>query len=555
MGLAVGSTERLAPGELMETTRLRFPTTYAPPLARPVRAPTGGPPRSRPSGALRRDAFANLVGRAWVALSGLVFVPLYIKLLGVEAYGLVGFAATLQVGMSLLDVGLATTLNRELARAGGGWRTEGGRGYTAQQQRDLVRTLEITYWVAALVIVALVEIAAPAIARGWLHPERLSTGSVENAIRLIGITIALQFPFTLYEGGLLGIGRQVALNVILVVGATLRFGAVVAVIVWVSPTIEAFFVWQVAVTALQTTAGAWLLWWSLPSGNGRPRFRLHVLSGVWRFAAGMAGITLTAVVLTHMDKLVLSKLLTLADFGYYTLATVATGVLYMLFLPLFQAAFPRFAQAVAVGDSAALSRLYHRSAQGMSVLVLPAATVLAFFAREIMLLWTRSPEAAEATRVIVALIAAGTALHGLMNIPYALQLAAGWTRLALYTNVVAIAVLLPAIVVLSSRYGAVGAAVVWLALNVGYATIGVGLMHRRLLRGELTRWYLADVGLPLVASVGAAGAVRLVVAGPASALALLATIVAALTLTYLAAAGATAAGRDVLRRVRVAGSG
>jgi O-antigen/teichoic acid export membrane protein len=549
VGLAVGSAERLAPGELMESTRLRYPTTYAPPLGRPVRAPTGGQPPGRPSGALRRDAFANLVGRAWIALAGLVFVPLYIKLLGVEAYGLVGFAATLQVGMSLLDVGLATTLNRELARmrAGGGRSAEGAEGHVAQQQRDLVRTLEITYWVAALAIVVLVELGASAIAGRWLHPERLSTGSVETAIRLIGITIALQFPFTLYEGGLLGIGRQIALNVVLVVGATLRFGAVVAVLVWVSPTIEAFFVWQVVVTALQTTAGAWLLWWSLPTGR-RPRFRLHVLSGVWRFAAGMAGITLTAVVLTHMDKLVLSKLLTLADFGYYTLATVATGVLYVLFLPLFQAVFPRFSQAVAAGDAATLNRLYHRSAQAMSVLVLPAATVFAFFAREVMLLWTRSPEAAEATRVIVAVFAAGTALHGLMNIPYALQLAAGWTRLALYANVVAIVVLLPAIVVLSSRYGAVGAAVVWLALNVGYATIGVGIMHRRLLRGELTRWYLVDVGLPLVASVGAAGAVRLVAAGPTSVLALFATIFVALTVTYLAAAGATTVGRDALRR-------
>ncbi len=526
---------------MTESTRLRVPTTYAPPVAPPVRAPRAQPPKRRSSGALRRDTFANLVGRGWAALAGLVFVPLYIELLGVEAYGLVGFAATLQVGISLLDVGLATTLNRELARRGAG-------SGTAQEQRDLVRTLEITYWFAALVIVALVELAAPAIAGRWLHPERLSTASVEHAIRLIGITIALQFPFMLYEGGLLGIGRQVAVNVLLVAGATLRFGAVVAVLVWVSPTIEAFFLWQVAVTALQTAAGGWLLWSSLPRAKSRPRFRRDVLARVWRFAAGMAGITLTAVVLTHMDKLVLSKLLPLTDFGYYTLATVAAGVLYMLFLPLFQAVFPRFSQLVAIGDVRALSELYHRSAQALGVLVLPAATVLALFSHEIMLLWTRSPEAADATRVVVALFAVGTALHGLMTIPYALQLAAGWTRLALYANLVAIGVLLPAMVVLSSRYGAVGAASVWVALNAGYATIGVGTMHRRLLRGELGRWYVADVGLPLVASVVAAGAVRLAVPAPNGTLALFAVVALTLVLSYAAASAATPVGRDLLRR-------
>jgi O-antigen/teichoic acid export membrane protein len=491
--------------------------------------------------ALRRDTFANLVGRGWVALAALVFVPLYIKLLGVEAYGLVGFAATLQVGLSLLDVGLATTLNRELARMNAGGATE-----TAAHQRDLVRTLEIIYWIAALVTVGLVELAAPAIAGRWLHPERLSTGAVESAVRLMGIVIALQFPFTLYEGGLLGIGRQVALNVLLVVGATLRFGAVVAVLIWVSTTIEAFFVWQVAVSAVQTVAGGWLLWRSLPKAATRPRFRKSILVDVWRFAAGMAGISLTAVVLTQMDKLVVSKLLSLTAFGYYTLAASAAGILYVLFLPLFQAVFPRFSQLTAAGDEQELSALYHRSAQTLAVLVLPAAAVLAFFSYEIMLAWTRNTEVAVTTQWVVALFAVGTAINGLMNVPYALQLAAGWTKLAVCTNLVAIAFLLPAVVVLASRYGPVGAAIVWVVLNVGYATIGVGIMHRRLLRGELGRWYAKDVGLPLVVTVAAAGAIRLAFPAPGSIPAIVAVILLALAVTYLAASAATPVGRDLL---------
>jgi O-antigen/teichoic acid export membrane protein len=525
---------------MTQSTRLRVPTTYAPPLAPPLRAPQ--PPRRLSLRALRRDTFANLVGRGWVALAGLVFVPLYLELLGVEAYGLVGFAATLQVGLSLLDVGLATTLNRELARM-----NAGGGAESAARQRDLVRTLEIIYWIAALVIVGLVELAAPAIAERWLHPERLSTGSVETAVRLMGVVIALQFPFTLYEGGLLGIGRQVTLNVLLVIGATLRFGAVIAVLIWVSTTIEAFFAWQVAVSAVQTVAGGWLLWRSLPKGATLPRFRKSLLVEVWRFAAGMAGISLTAVVLTQMDKLVVSKLLSLTAFGYYTLAASAAGMLYVLFLPLFQAVFPRFSQLTAIGDKRELSALYHRSAQTLAVLVLPAAAVLSFFSYEIMLAWTRNVEVAAATQWVVTLFAVGTAINGLMNVPYALQLAAGWTRLAMYANVVAIAILLPALVLLASRYGAVGAAIVWVVLNVGYATIGVGIMHRRLLRGELGRWYARDVGLPLLASVTAAGAIRLVFPAPKGVPALLAVIFLALAVTYLATSAATPVSRNVLR--------
>jgi O-antigen/teichoic acid export membrane protein len=526
-------------------TRLRIPTTYTPPLAPPVRAPE--PPRRLSLRALRRDTFANLVGRGWVALSALVFVPLYIKLLGVEAYGLVGFAATLQVGLSLLDVGLATTLNRELARMAAGGGERGAGSATAERQRDLVRTLEIIYWIAAVVIVVLVELTAPAIARQWLHPERLSTGSVETAVRLMGIVIALQFPFTLYEGGLLGIGRQVGLNVLLVIGATLRFGAVIGVLIWLSTTIEAFFAWQVAVSAVQTVAGGWLLWRSLPKAARRPRFQKSMLLEVWRFAAGMAGISLTAVVLTQMDKLVVSKLLSLTAFGYYTLAASAAGILYVLFLPLFQAVFPRFSQLTAPGDQRELSALYHRSAQALAVLVLPAAVVLAFFSYEVMLAWTRNAGVALATERVVTLFAIGTAINGLMNVPYALQLAFGWTKLAVYINVVAIAFLLPAIVLLARHYGSVGAASVWVVLNVGYATIGVGIMHRRLLRGELGRWYAKDVGLPLLATAAGVGAIRLAFPAPASTPARFAVVLLALAVSYLAASAATPVGRDVLR--------
>ena len=45
----------------------------------------------------------------------LAFVPLYIKFMGIESYGLVGIFASLLALFGLLDMGLSTTLNRELA--------------------------------------------------------------------------------------------------------------------------------------------------------------------------------------------------------------------------------------------------------------------------------------------------------------------------------------------------------------------------------------------------------------------------------------------------------
>ena len=118
-----------------------------------------------------------------------------------------------------------------------------------------------------------------------------------------------------------------------------------------------------------------------------------------------------------------------------------------------------------------------------------------------MLLWTQSPVIAEHTHVLVSILVIGTAINGILNISYALQLASGWTRLAVLANVVSVLFLVPILIVFIKWYGVVGAASVWVILNVGYMFISIPIMHRRLLPTEKWRWYFEDVGRPLFAAV------------------------------------------------------
>ena len=94
---------------------------------------------------LKRNIIANFAGQGWSALMGLAFVPLYIKFLGIEAYGLIGFFAMLQGAFQILDFGLSQTMNREMARYS-------AIPDKAGEARDLVRTLEVGYWIIGFVI-------------------------------------------------------------------------------------------------------------------------------------------------------------------------------------------------------------------------------------------------------------------------------------------------------------------------------------------------------------------------------------------------------------------
>ena len=70
---------------------------------------------------VKLNIIANYSGKAWMTLMSLAFIPLYIKFLGIEAYALIGFFATLTSIFGVLDLGLSATLNREFGRASVTW--------------------------------------------------------------------------------------------------------------------------------------------------------------------------------------------------------------------------------------------------------------------------------------------------------------------------------------------------------------------------------------------------------------------------------------------------
>lgn len=478
---------------------------------------------------LKKNLVANIAGMSWTALVGLVCTPFYIRFMGIEAYGLVGFCLILQSVFQIMDLGLSPTMNREMAR----YSVQPDK---ADEARDLVRTAETASWGIGISIGILLLALAPAIASHWFKAGALPIAEIRRSVGIMGLVVALQLPLGCYQGGLMGLQKQVVLNGVRVASATAA-GAGAILILWkISPTPTAFFSWQIAVTVFQVALTMVLLRRNLPKGHRPARSDARLVRNVWRFAAGMSGITVTALILTQMDKVILSNMLNLKMFGYYTLAGVVSGGLYMFITPVFSAVFPRLSALVAAGDERETRLLYHRGSQAMAVLVLPIAAILSVFSFELVSLWTGSPEMARRAAPLVSLLATGTALNGLMNLPYALQLAHGVTRIGIAINSALIVLLVPATVLLARLYGAVGGAAVWLILNGIYMAVGIPITHRRLLAGETRRWMLEDVGPPLLGAVAVAFVGRLLIAGTMHRLAATASLAAVLLCAMAVAA-------------------
>jgi O-antigen/teichoic acid export membrane protein len=475
------------------------------------------------------NVLANLLGQALSALAQLLFIPVYIRVLGIEAYGLVGFYTMLQGLLMALDLGLSSTVNRELAR-------RSARSDASGDARDLVRTLETAYWALGLGIGAALVAAAPTLARHWVRPVGIPADEVTAALRIMGVALAFNWPVTLYQGGLLGLQRQRTLNAIRGAMSFLAWGGSALVLVSISPALRAFFAWHVVAGGTYALLLAAALWRALPPSDHPPRWRAALLRATWRFAAGVGALTVSGLVLSQLDKVLLSRVLDLRAFGYYTLAVVLSNGLYVLINPVHNALFPRFSALAALGDARVLADVYHWGAQVMAVLILPTALVLSLFSFEAVLVWTGSTETAARAAPILRMLAIGTAVNGLMHVPFALQLAHGWTRLGLAITMGLMAAMVPSLLWAVGRYGAVGAAWVWAGLNIVYAIVGVPATHARLLRGEAGRWVAADIAPPLTAALVAAGGWRWLVTGPLTRGAAMATLLAALLTAAAAAA-------------------
>jgi O-antigen/teichoic acid export membrane protein len=254
----------------------------------------------------------------------------------------------------------------------------------------------------------------------------------------------------------------------------------------------------------------------LPLAPARPRFSLAALKAVRGFAGGVFGVSITAMILWQIDKVVLSRLLGLTDLGHYMLASTVAAGLMLVGGPVVIAVAPALVRRTEAGDTPLLAATYHQAAQLVATALAPVALLMIVFPYGLLFAWTGDPVLAGRTGPILSLLAIGTFLNALYQVPYQLQVAAGWTSMSLKLFVAALMLLILLLAVLVPVGGPVAAAGAWASANLVIICVGVGLCHRRLLVGERRRWILADTLAPIGGAVGVM-AIALLLQPPATA--------------------------------------
>lgn len=443
---------------------------------------------------VKKNVIANYLGRGWGAVAAFLFIPFYIQFLGIEAYGVIGFFASLMAALTLLDFGMGQTLVREAAR-------------TSESEVEksaltgLLGTLEYVYWGVGALAAVTIWFLSGWFARDWLSAQELSHSDLALIVQIMGFVAATRWAASPYRSSLIGLQNQVWLNVYEATFVTIRGVGAIAVLAWISETVLAFFIYQGLISIIDIICLR-LKVWHLISGNRFvvPHFDLKQLKRIGRFAGGVATISLLGSGISQLDKLLLPGLVSLKMFGYYMVAHTLGRAIVQLSFPVATAYRPLFAKLVANKQDAELSNQYHKASQLMAVSLIPAAIVIAVFSEQLLWLWTNNREIVDEASSLVSLITIGTMLNGLVNIPYSVQLAYGYLKLGLIVNFVSAILLMPAFYFGVINYGVIAAGWIWLVLNLSYVLVNVSIMHRHYLPKQAVRWYMQDI-LPVIGGV------------------------------------------------------
>ncbi|HDY7937929.1 TPA: lipopolysaccharide biosynthesis protein [Vibrio vulnificus] len=443
---------------------------------------------------LKRNIIANYASQLYVTGVGITILPLYIKYMGAESYGLVGFFAMLQAWFTVLDLGLSPTISRETARYNGG-------SMSGLEFRRLLRALSMIFLGIAVFGATVLLISSERIASNWLTVEVLSIEEVMFAVQVMSVSVALRWICGLYRGIVTGSEKLVWLSAFNVFIATLRF-LVVFISMWLfgfTPIV--FFIHQLIVAGIEL-AGVWLMAQKLiPPVDYRKEsigWSFKPVTPLLKFSLTIAFTSSVWVLVTQTDKLILSGILPLEEYGYFTLAVLVASGIMIISGPVSSAIMPRMARLHAENKNDEMLKVYRNSTQLVSVLAGSAAIVITICAEPLLYLWTGNNELVETAAPILKLYAIGNGMLAISAFPYYLQYALGNLRYHFFGNALMALILIPSVIYAAKHYGGLGAGLVWLSVNLFYLIFWASFVHFKLVSKLVFSWLMLDVFLILL---------------------------------------------------------
>lgn len=436
--------------------------------------------RQSRGGRIAAAVSSGAAARVLSSLVTLVSLPLAVRYLGPERFGVWATIASTVAFLNLLDLGIASTLTNHIAHS----YAVGDRQYAAR------------YTANALLLTAAVACVAGAIlAIAWTTIDWVKLFNVSSAVSRAELSetiaaavalVLLGLPASLAGRILAGYQEVHRSNAIMAIGTLANLGGLLAGIV-LQVSMPVLFVLATGWPTLANLAVliAVVMW-------QKPWLRLRLALLEWAAArellatgSGFFLIQVAGAVVFSSDNVVLSHFLGPAQVTPYSVTWRLVGLTAVMQGLLFPALWPAYAEAYTRGDYAWIRQAFRITMRGILALNLAFAALLLTFGQTVIRWWAGA--AAVPSLSLLGAMSLWAIISGTMTVESCLLAGVNRTRQQGVLSVVAAVLNLAVSVMLVQRIGAVGVIAGTILSYLIVLVVPQSLMVRRVLKSKEAR--------------------------------------------------------------------
>jgi O-antigen/teichoic acid export membrane protein len=447
--------------------------------ARDLQIPPGADIPSTEGMATRvvKGSFWSLVGQVLPLTITLFTAPFVIRLLGTEGYGVLVLINLITTYLSFTDFGMniGSTKFASEAYAAGARENEG----------KVVRTAALIALLSSLPFALILFLFSSSVVVFLKVPDHLQPAA-GIALKIAAFSLVFTLLGNIFNTPQLSRLRM-DLNLIVTVSfKSLGIGATLVLL---------YLGWGLTGAILATTAAAFLTLAGhiLVSGKLLPQLYGFTIDRssikpLLKFGGPLVISTIAILLLANLEKLVLARVVSVKALAYYSVAFIFANMATLFSSSMTQSLLPAFSQLLSPEKRDELNSLFIRCLRINLILLFPALILMCVAAKPFFTIWAGEEFGRESTLPFYILLA-GLSFNLIAYIPQSLLVASG--RTALLAKVYWIEVVPYAILVIlcTSMYGIVGAAVAWSLRSFADTFVFIFLVHR-----------VADVKFPSLAS-------------------------------------------------------
>jgi O-antigen/teichoic acid export membrane protein len=399
---------------------------------------------------LARNILFNLLGQAAPLVLAFLAIPVLVKELGTERFGVLTLALLLLGYFNLFDLGIARALTKLIAeRVGIGQDNE---------IADLTWTafhLLVLLGVGGGVVIALMT--------PWLVGAALKIPEELQPETLLSFyLIALSLPAVIGSAGLRAVlealQRFGATNAVRVALSTFNYLGPILILPF-SHSLTAAMVVLVVGRALSLLVYLFLCLQVMPTLRHRFLPQRKVVLDLLRFGSWLTVTNIIGPLMIYMDRFMLGALVSMAAVTYYATPYEIAAKLLIIPAAFIGVLFPAFTTSL-MHDRAHTVMLFDRACRYLFLALFPICLSVVTLAYEGMYLWL-GEEFARYSTIVLQLLTIGVFVNGMAHIPYIFVQSAGRPDLETKLHLIVLPLYLLALWQLTSRYGINGAAIAW----------------------------------------------------------------------------------------------